>query len=105
MKIVICGSTNVSLADITNAAEHFRTLFSKIEDVEIITPDVDAGPFYLKQLRYACAIKTADLVVIVPKNITYHGYETLCYIGDSTNYEMAIAKSNGIPTVIWKGDM
>lgn len=101
-KIVICGSTNVSMDEIKKAEEYFAYLF---ETASVITPEIKPISIFKTQLNYVNHIKTADLVVIVPKSISYNGYCSDVLIGDSTNYEMAIAKSLNIPTVIWKGNM
>lgn len=106
MKIVICGSTNVSMEEINMAADYFEILFRETNiNVEIITPEINNMPIYKQQLQYVNDIRKADLVVIVPKRIYYEEDRSIIYIGDSTNYEMAIARSHIIPTIIWKGDM
>ena len=105
MKIVICGSVKNSIDEINIAAAYFERLFKNVENLlEIVTPEIKIESIYKAQLIYVREIKSADLVVIVPKFINYENTFHIYDIGESTSYEMAIAKSCNIPVIIWKGN-
>lgn len=101
MKVVICGSTNVSCEQIGLAAEFFTKMGNTV-----ITPSTETKNLIDMRLNYLNKVEKADLVVVIPKGSgsvpAKEDLESLLYkIGESTCYEYLYAIKCGIPTVIW----
>lgn len=103
MNVVIIGS--LKSEEKIKQAEH---VFSKM-GCSVITPfddDTQNLPLVNIQRRYYTQIKSADLVVVIPKLDAWAddepGTQTKNMVfGESTCYEMAIALMNDIPIVYW----
>lgn len=101
MKVVIIGSLK-SEGKIRQAERVFLNL-----GCTVVNPlDKQDAPLVEIQQRYYTQIKSADLVVVIPKLDAWPEdeprtqTESLVF-GESTCCEMAIAIMNGIPIVYW----
>lgn len=103
MKVVIIGGLK-SEEKIRQAERVFLNL-----GCTVVNPlDKQDAPLVEIQQRYYNQIKSADLVVVIPKLDAWiedePGTQTKSLVfGESTCYEMAIATMNGIPIVYWPG--
>lgn len=103
MKVVIIGSLK-SEEKIRQAERVFLNL-----GCAVVNPlDKQDAPLVEIQQRYYNQIKSADLVVVIPKLDDWiedePGTQTKSLVfGESTCYEMAIATMNSIPIVYWPG--
>lgn len=94
MKVVICGSHSMD-KEMADCAIYFKEMLPGIEN-EIVTPFTEDIPLVVKMERYVNHIATADLVVIVPKDCG------TINIGESTTYELAIARFFKKQIIYWE---
>lgn len=67
-------------------------------------PNLQKKPLIMIQEEWIEKIKEADLIVVIPKNVSLvdNGESKMVFeFGESTSYEMAIAESLGKPKVIF----
>lgn len=92
MKIVICGSHSM-YGQMEACKEQLLNWFDeKIDDITIPDCDLDM-PLVDKMENYVEAIQNCDLVVVLPKHITPEGNGHTVECGESTTYEIAIARA------------
>lgn len=95
MKVVICGSHSMD-KEMADCAIYFKEMLPGIEN-EIITPFTEDISLVVKMERYVSHIATADLVVIIPK-----AFSPEMNIGESTTYELAMARFFKKQIVYWE---
>lgn len=106
MEITVIGSVK-QMEVINNVAEYFRQFHIKVN-----TPsDQNDRSLLTKQEHCIMDIGASDLVIAIPKSITEKTGKDIprtileLEFGESTSYEIAIARKLGIPVIIWeKGD-
>lgn len=107
MKIVVIGSTHHNCDEMRDIKDYFEKRGN-----DVVTP-VDDGrqdkPLIVHQKEYIDFISEADMVIACSK---YHNYsveddkysgEESVEFGESTSYEIAIAKFLGKPVLYWRG--
>lgn len=103
MKIVICGSH--SMDDRIEACKDQLDCWFGIGDTidEIIYPINDPNvPLVDKMENYVNAIQDCDLVVVLPKHVTPEGNEHSIECGESTTYEIAMARAFKKQIIFWE---
>lgn len=96
MVIIVIGSVKVSEINIRTVAKYFED-FGHV----VYTPldeETKHLPLIAIQRLYIDKIKASDLIVVVPKKNILYDVE----IGESTSYEIAMAKYFGKPIVYWQ---
>lgn len=102
MKVVICGSLKTE-EEIRHAERIVNGLFPGADVVTPLNEIEQAKPLVEIHLNYVTQIYNADLVVIVPKVVKgeANGGQTISFtFGESTTYELAIARGSFKPIFI-----
>lgn len=105
MNIVVIGSLSRDAA-ILEVKSYFKGLSTTSSEINVVTPmDKQGGPLLAIQEEYVDKIAAADLVIAVPKGGASMSADVGTSIeynfGESTSYEMAIARHFHIPILIW----
>lgn len=106
MNVVIIGSLSC-----IGMIEEIEKFFVDQFGFECVTApsDTQVGSLVKIQQRYIEKIAAADLVVVCPKDfrrvtvedVDKEAYEEILYMGESTSYEIALAKQFNKPVVYW----
>lgn len=108
MKVVVIGSVNACSDEFKDIKKFFEN-----RKCEVITPIDDdrqnGTPLIMLMEQYIEYIKNADIVIACSKNHLYCEDETSLWeyerleFGESTSYEIAIAKCFHKPILYWRG--